>query len=87
MGADFMDYIVADKTIIPAEQHQHHSEKIVYMPHSYQANDAARHISEAKINRRDAGLPEQGFVFCSFDNSFRITPDVFDIWMRLPQTS
>src|SRR6202023_4403308 len=59
------------------------SESGVYLPDSFQANDAKRRISARTPSRAEAGLPEHGFVFCCFNNSFKITPEVFDVWMRL----
>lgn len=81
MGAPYMDYLVADRTVIadPA----HYTEKILFMPHSYQANDNTRVISPAAPSRAELGLPERGFVFCCFNISYKITPQVFDVWMRL----
>jgi predicted O-linked N-acetylglucosamine transferase (SPINDLY family) len=83
IGAPFIDYIVADATVIPTAQRQHYAEKIVFLPHSYQANDNARAIADRALTRAEAGLPERGLVFCCFNNSFKITPAEFDIWMRL----
>jgi predicted O-linked N-acetylglucosamine transferase (SPINDLY family) len=83
LGADFIDYIVADRFVIPNDQQVHYAEKVVYLPDSYQANDGMRNISENASTRREAGLPEKGFVFCSFNNTYKITPPVFAIWMRL----
>ncbi|MES2495336.1 MAG: tetratricopeptide repeat protein [Pseudomonadota bacterium] len=82
-GADFIDYIVADTVVIPADQRQHYSEKIIYLPGSYQVNDDRRPISERAMTRSQEGLPAQGFVFCCFNNSYKITPTEFEIWMRL----
>ena len=83
MGASFMDYIVADRVIIPEAQAIHYSEKVIYLPHSYQINDDRRSISAAPITRQEAGLPENGFVYCCFNNAYKISPVEFDIWMRL----
>ena len=83
MGADYMDYILADETLIPPEHRAFYSEKIAYLPGCYQANDAKRPVSPRKPSRAEAGLPETGFVFASFNNSYKITPAMFDIWMRL----
>ena len=83
MGASYMDYIVADRFVIPAEHQDRYSEKIAYLPDSFQANDSQRRMSEPASSRTDAGLPEAGFVFCAFSNSYKITPAIFDIWMRL----
>ena len=83
LGVDYMDYIVADRFVIPAEHHAHYTEKVVYLPDSYQVNDSRRRIAERTPGRAEAGLPEHGFVFCSFNNSYKITPAFFDVWMRL----
>ena len=85
MGVDFIDYIIADRFIIPEDQERFYSEKVVCLPDSYQPNDTHRKISETVPSRKDCGLPEQGFVFCSFNNTYKITPQIFDIWMRLLQ--
>ncbi len=83
MGAGYMDYILADRIVIPPEHQSFYAEKIVYLPDSYQANDAARAVAERDPSRAEAGLPDSGFVFASFNNSYKITPPVFDVWMRL----
>ena len=83
MGAPYIDYILADPVVIPKEHFEFYSEKVVQLPHSYQVNDARRPIAETTPTRRELGLPETGFVFCCFNNNFKITPDVFAIWMRL----
>jgi predicted O-linked N-acetylglucosamine transferase (SPINDLY family) len=82
-GADYIDYIVADRIVIPEDQQEFYTEKVVYLPESYQANDSKRRISERVPSRAEAGLPERGFVFCAFNNNFKITPEVFAVWMRL----
>ena len=83
LGAPLLDYIIADGVIIPEGQEENFSEKIIRLPHSYQANDNSRVISERNFTRREAGLPEKGFVFCCFNNNYKIGPAEFDIWMRL----
>lgn len=83
IGCGFMDYIVADATVIPPEDYAHYDEKIVVLPDSFQVNDNTKPIAPVPANRASLGLPAQGFVFACFNNSFKITPDVFDIWMRL----
>src|SRR5271169_2011924 len=83
MGADYIDYILADRLTIPEDQHSFYTEKVVYLPDTYQANDSRRLISANTPTREKAGLPEAGFVFCSFNNNYKITPAVFDVWMRL----
>jgi predicted O-linked N-acetylglucosamine transferase (SPINDLY family) len=82
-GAGYIDYLIADRFVIPPDQHRCFSEKVAYLPDSFQANDAKRRISERTPSRAEAGLPEHGFVFCCFNNAFKITPDLFGIWMRL----
>jgi protein O-GlcNAc transferase len=83
MGADYIDYIIADRWIIPEEDQKYYTEKAVYLPDSYQVNDSKRRIAKQKPSRAKSGLPETGFVFCSFNNNYKITPFMFDIWMRL----
>ena len=83
LGADFMDYIVADPIVIPEDKRQHYSEQIMYLPHTYQPNDNTRTISQKIQTREDMGLPRDGFVFCCFNNNYKISPKEFDIWMRL----
>jgi protein O-GlcNAc transferase len=83
MGADYMDYIIADRVIIPPAERAFYTENIVYLPDSYQPNDSRRRIGEHTPIRAEVGLPETGFVFCSFNNSYKIVPAVFDSWMRL----
>jgi predicted O-linked N-acetylglucosamine transferase (SPINDLY family) len=83
MGARYIDYLIADRRIVPEGHERHYAEKIVCLPDSYQANDRKRRIAERMPARVDEGLPDTGFVFCSFNGSFKITPEVFDIWVRL----
>jgi len=82
MGADFVDYLIADRFIIPPEQQKHYTEKIVYLPNCYQPNDRTRQRLAAPT-RTACGLPESGFIFCCFNQTYKITPDIFDIWCRL----
>ena len=83
LGAEYCDYIVADRFVVPEASRADYSEKVVYLPDTFLVNDAGRRISARTPSRAEAGLPEQGFVFCCFNNSYKITPDVFDVWMRL----
>jgi len=83
MGADFMDYIVADDVVIPPGDENYYTEQVIRLPGSYQVNDSKKRIAERTPTRAELGLPDREFVFCSFNNSFKITPTVFDIWMRL----
>ena len=82
-GSDCIDYLVADSTLIPPEERSHYSEKIIYLPDSYQVNDSVRSISDTKFTRAEFGLPSAGFVFCCFNNSYKIVPACFDAWMRI----
>ena len=85
MGVGYIDYIIADRIVIPPEDRVHYTENVVYLPDSYQVNDDTRQVRATTLTRTAAGLPEVGFVFCSFNNNYKITPEVFDIWMRLLQ--
>jgi predicted O-linked N-acetylglucosamine transferase (SPINDLY family) len=83
MGTGYMDYLIADPMLIPESSRQHYTEKIVYLPNCYQPNDSQRAISEKPCARAGEGLPETAFVFCCFNKAYKITPAVFDIWMRI----
>jgi protein O-GlcNAc transferase len=82
MGAGFVDYLIADQFIIPPEQQEHYTEKVVWLPDCYMPRDiSCRRLAAPR--RKDCGLPDEGFVFCSFNLPYKITPDMFDIWCRL----
>lgn len=83
MGADFIDYIVVDPIVVPVEHQPFFTEALVHLPHCYMVNDSTRPIAKRTPHRRDHGLPARGFVFCCFNNSYKITPRIFDVWMRL----
>ncbi len=83
LGTECIDYIVGDKILIPKESQKYYSEKIVYLPDTYQPNDSTKKISHQIFSREELGLPKEGFVFCCFNNYYKITPNVFEIWMRL----
>ncbi|HYM18084.1 MAG TPA: tetratricopeptide repeat protein [Micropepsaceae bacterium] len=83
MGAPYIDYFVADEVVIPPESRAHYQEQVVYLPGSYQANDSRRAIASRTPSRAEEGLPEEGFVFCSFNSCYKITPEIFGLWMRL----
>ena len=83
MGAEYIDYLIADRTLIPESSQYGYTEKIVYLPDSYQVNDRTRRIAERIFTRNECGLPENGFVFCCFNNNYKITPSTFDSWMRI----
>jgi predicted O-linked N-acetylglucosamine transferase (SPINDLY family) len=83
LGAPFIDYIVADETLIPKDSQKFYSEKVIYLPHSYQVNDNTRRIADWFPSKEEVRLPETGFVFCCFNNNYKISPTEFNIWMRL----
>ena len=83
MGCDFIDYIVADATLIRPEDRVHYSEQVVTLAGCYQPNDDGKRIAEPPPERAGEGLPPRGFVFAAFNASHKITPDAFDVWMRL----
>ena len=84
MAADYVDYIIADKIVIPDEHRRHYTERIAYLPDTYQCNDSKRAIARVP-RRREAGLQEDAFVFCCFNNGYKFSPEIFDVWMRLLQ--
>lgn len=83
LGAPFMDYIIADRHVLPDSERVFYSEKVITLPHSYQATDRARPIAIDSASRAACGLPESGVVFCCFNNAYKITPDMFARWMRI----
>lgn len=85
MGAPYIDYLIADAAVIPEEHEACYAERVVRLPGSYQANDNKRPIAAATPSRRDCGLPADGFVFCCFNNTQKLNPDTFDVWMRVLQ--
>jgi protein O-GlcNAc transferase len=83
MGSGFMDYILADQAVIPEGERRHYRERVVYLPDTFLPCDSERGVSKNLPSRREAGLPEKGFVFASFNNAYKFNPRVFEIWMRL----
>ena len=83
MGADHMDYLIADATIVPEDEYRHYAEKIVSLPDTFMPADPTRKIADHPITRSQEGLPDGAFVFCCFNASYKISPQIFDIWMRL----
>jgi protein O-GlcNAc transferase len=81
-GADYIDYLIADRFVVPADQRPSYREHVVTLPESCRPGDRGA-IAERTPTRHEAGLPERGFVFCAFNQAIRITPDMFDAWMRL----
>jgi protein O-GlcNAc transferase len=83
MGADYIDYIIADRFVLQEVHQRHFAERVVYLPDCYLPNDSDRRITGPAPTRSQAGLPETGFVFCSFNQTYKFAPDLFEIWMRL----
>ena len=83
IGSNCIDYIIGDETLIPKKFRNKYSEKVVYLPDSFMINDSTKKISDKNFTREELGLPKDGFVFCCFNNHYKITPDIFDIWMRI----
>lgn len=82
-GAPYIDYVIADPTVIPVQMEEYYSEKVVRLPHSYQVNDRQRLIADHAFTRAELGLPEHGFVFACFNSNYKFAPESFDIWMNL----
>ncbi len=85
LSAQFIDYIIADRTLICDDNQSFFTEKIIYLPNSYQVNDRHRLISTKTYSRADFGLPANHFIFCCFNNNYKILPAMFDEWMKLLQ--
>ncbi|QWF69553.1 tetratricopeptide repeat protein [Methylomonas paludis] len=83
MGATYMDYLLADPVLIPAHNRVHYSENIVYLPDSFLPCDTTRPVADTDFQRADFGLPADGFVFCCFNNAYKIQPAVFDLWLGI----
>jgi protein O-GlcNAc transferase len=83
MSAPYIDYLIADDFVVPQGSSDAYSEAIVRLPSSYQVNDSQRRIAEETPSRAEVGLPTAGFVFCCFNTAYKITPAIFDVWMRL----
>ncbi len=83
LGAGFIDYVLVDRFVAPADQQPHFVEKLVHLPNCYQVTDSTREIAAPAPSHAEAGLPEDGFVFACFNHPYKIAPPLFDIWMRL----
>lgn len=83
MGAEYIDYLIADRHVAPIKNQHHYCEKIVYMPNCYQVNDSGRLISDRQFKRQELGLPAEGVVYCCFNNNFKILPSMFDSWIKI----
>lgn len=87
LGASFMDYIITDRFVTPPGMQAHFSEQFLYMPHSFMPANRTQKASQTSPSRRACGLPDHGFVFCCFNQSYKLTPQVFAVWMRLLQAT
>ena len=83
LGVTHIDYLIADKTLIPQESQKFYTEKIIYLPNTYQVNGRNRVIASTHFARQELGLPEDAFVFCCFNNNYKINPVVFDSWVKI----
>jgi predicted O-linked N-acetylglucosamine transferase (SPINDLY family) len=83
LGADFMDYIVADEFVIPRAAAVHYAERVAYLPECFQGNDGRREVPAEPPSRGSCGLPERGVVYCCFNNSYKINPQIFEVWCRV----
>lgn len=83
MGADFIDYIIVDEMVVPPAHQKFYTEKFVYLPDCYQANDNLLEISDEVITKEEEGLPEDKFIFCSFNQTYKVEPVMFDVWMNI----
>ena len=83
MGVNYIDYIVADKYIVPEKNKKFYNEKIIYLPNSFLPSDELRPISNKKYARNDFGLPDDKFIFCCFNNIIKINPEIFSLWMEI----
>jgi predicted O-linked N-acetylglucosamine transferase (SPINDLY family) len=83
LGAPYMDYIIADATVIPPDEQRFYDEQVITLPGCYQVNDDRGRAIAPVPTRAEAGLPERGFVFCNFNQSYKLTPDTFAGWMRI----
>ena len=83
LGVTYMDYLIADKYVIPEYSREFYSEKVVYLPNCYQVNDRNREIVAKVFTREELGLPNDAFVFCCFNNNYKIIPPIFDTWVRI----
>jgi protein O-GlcNAc transferase len=83
LGAPYIDYILADRIVIPVQERRHYVEQVVYLPGCYQANDSKREISEDTPTRAENSLPDKVFVFCNFNQSYKFSPTIFAVWMQI----
>ena len=83
LGADYMDYVIADKTLIPEAHQPFYVEKVAYLPNTFMVDDRRRIASPRIFTRQECGLPQNTFVFCCFNNEYKFNPQVLDLWSRI----
>ena len=83
LGAPYIDYLLADRLVIAEDDQPFYDENIVYLPDCYQANDNKGRPMATRPGREEAGLPQNGIVFCNFNSAYKLTPETFDLWMRI----
>jgi len=83
LGASYFDYLLADRCVIPESERQFYTERVVYLPGTYQATDSKRPISDISLTRAECGLPDGAFIFCNFNQSYKLAPSTFAVWMRI----
>ena len=83
MGSEYFDYIIADKNLIPEESRKFYTEKPIYMPNHYQVQNDELRASEIIPSKKELGLPENTFIFCGINNTYKISPNIFDVWMKI----
>ena len=83
MGSNYFDYIIADENLIPETSREFYSEKPIYMPNQYQVQNDELKVSEIIPSKKELGLPEKGFIFCGINNTYKISPAIFDVWMKI----
>ncbi len=83
LGTDYMDYIIADERVIPQEERKYYNEKVVYLPDCYQPNDNQKAIGSKTPTKAELGLQQNAFIFCCFNNTYKIGPEWFAAWMRI----
>lgn len=83
MGTDSLDYLIADPFIVPGNQEQFYAEHVIRLPDCYQINDRRREVSARAPTRAECGLPDSGVVFCCFNQTYKILPEMFGVWMRI----
>ncbi len=83
LGSECIDYIIADKILIPKESQKYYSEKIIYLPDSFQVNDSIKKNVSKNFTKEELGLPRDKFIFCSFNATFKILPKTYDVWMNI----